>query len=275
MPTTARPAAIAIVLALALGASACGGTGAAGTFTPRTPGTLTVATAEVPDPGFWSGTATRPTGGFEYELARALAAHFGLAKTKVVVLPFAQIVAGEIGGADLALSDITVTAQRSTHVSFSSPYLTAPPAILVRPGTQVPDVHAAQALRWAVQGGTTLQGALEETIEPSDAPLILHHQREALSDLRSGRVQAVMIDLPVALAYARESPHTYAVAAQLPSEDVLAAALPKGSGNVEAVDSALRALSAEGTIERLGEEWLHTDVSEGAVEEVPALRTES
>jgi len=56
---------------------------------------------------------------------------------------------------------------------------------------------------------------------------------------------------------------------------VLAAALPKGSGNVEAVDSALRALSADGTIERLAEEWLHTDVSEGSDEQVPALRTES
>jgi ABC-type amino acid transport substrate-binding protein len=83
----------------------------------------------------------------------------------------------------------------------------------------------------------------------------------------------VMLDLPVALSYARESPHTYAVAAQLPSEAVLAAALPKGSENVEAVDSALRALSSDGTIERLAREWLHTDVSEGRVEQVPALRT--
>lgn len=272
MPTSARVAAIAIVLALGL--SACGGTGAAGTFTPRTRGTLTVATAQVPDPGFWTGTAAHPTGGFEYELARALAAHFGLARTKVVVVPFARLVAGDLGGADLALSDITVTPQRAQHVSFSSAYLSAPPAILVRPGTHVSDVHAAQALRWAVQGGTTLQSALEETIEPSRPPLVLRHQREALRDLRSGRVNAVMIDLPVALAYAREAPHTYAVAAQLPSEAVLAAALPRESGNVEAVDSALRALSADGTIERLGRQWLHTDVSEGVDEQVPALRTE-
>jgi ABC-type amino acid transport substrate-binding protein len=273
MPVTPRLAAIAIVLAL--GVAACGRTGAAGTFAPRTPDTLTVATAQVPEPGFWSGTATHPTGGFEYELARALAAHFGLARTKVVVVPFAQLVGGDLGGADLALSDITVTSERSQHVSFSSSYLSAPPGILVRPGTQVPDVHAAQALRWAVQGGTTLQSALEETIEPSSPPLVLHHQREALGALRSGRVNAVMIDLPVALAYAREAPHAYAVAAQLPSEAVLAAALPKGSGNVEAVDSALRALNADGTIERLAEEWLHTDVSEGSDEQVPALRTES
>ncbi|HYB23693.1 MAG TPA: hypothetical protein VED41_07840, partial [Solirubrobacteraceae bacterium] len=40
-------------------------------------------------------------------------------------------------------------------------------------------------------------------------------------------------------AYAREAPRTYAVAAQLPREDVLAAALPKGSENIEAVEPVL------------------------------------
>lgn len=265
-----------VIATVVLGCSlvACGGGDAAGTFTPRTAGTLSVATAQVPDPGFWSGTARHPTGGFEYELARALAARFALARVKVIVVPFKRLVAGDLGGADLALSDITVTSERAEHVSFSSPYLSAPPAILVRPGTQVSDVHAAQALRWAVEEGTTLQSALEETIRPSSPPLVVHHQREALHALRAGRADAVLLDLPVALSYARESPHTYSVAAQLPSEAVLAAALPKGSENVEAVNSALRALSADGTIERLGREWLHTDVSEGQIEQVPALRVE-
>jgi len=252
----------------------CAGSGAAGTFRPRTPGTLTVATAQVPDPGFWSGTAQHPSGGLEYELARALAARFGLARTRVIVVPFRRLVAGDLGGADLAISDITITSERAEHVSFSTPYLTAPPSILVRPGRHVSDVHAAQGLRWAVQAGTTLQSALEETIEPSSAPLLVDHQREALQALRAGRVNAVMLDLPVALAYAREAPRTYAVAAQLPSEDVLAAALPKGSENLEAVNSAMRAFSSDGTIEHLARKWLHTEESEGVAEAVPALRVE-
>jgi polar amino acid transport system substrate-binding protein len=257
-----------------LACGGCGGGAAAGQFTPRTPGTLTVATAQIPDPGFWSGTPRQPTGGFEYGLARALAARFGLATVKVTVVPFARLVAGDLGGADLALSDITVTTERARHVDFSASYLTAPPSILVRPGTQVSDVDAAQSLHWAAQSGTTLQSALEETIRPSGTPLIVHHQREALAALRSGKVDAVMLDLPVALAYARQSPKTYAVAAQLPSEDVLAAALPKGSENLEAVDSAMRAFSADGTIERLGREWLDTELQEGHAEHVPALRIE-
>ena len=263
----------AVLATLSLWLAACGGLQSAGTFTPRTPGTLTVATAQIPDPGFWTGTTQRPTGGFEFELAHALAQRFGLAKVKVVLVPFEQLVAGDLDGADLALSDITITEERGEHVSFSTPYLPASPAILVRPGTQVADVHAAQSLRWAVEQGTTLQGALEEAIEPSGAPLVVHHEREALAALRAGRVDAVMLDLPVALSYAREAPGAYAVAAQLPSEDMLGAALPKGSENVEAVDSALRGLMADGTIERMGRRWLHTELSEGQAEHVPVLRT--
>jgi polar amino acid transport system substrate-binding protein len=276
-----RPDAGALALALALGVLAlatwgCAGAGkdAGGSFTPRVKDTLTVATAQVPDPGFWTGTVAHPTGGFEYALAQALAAHFGLSKIKVVQVPFHNLVRGDLGGADLALSDITITEPREQYLDFSTPYLKAPPAIVVRPGTDVPDINAARDLHWAVQNDTTLKEALEKQIEPTTKTLVFEHQAEKLAALEDGRVDAVLLDLPVALAYARESPRKYAVAAQLPSEAVLGAALPSGSDNTEAVDSALRGLQAEGEIDRLGHRWLHADIEEGGAEDVPVLRTE-
>ncbi len=270
-------ATLAVLFLLVAWLSACGGAGglgAAGKFTPRTPDTLTLATAQVPDPGFWAGTVAHPTGGFEYGLARALAARFGLAHIEVIEVPFKELTAGELGGADLALSDITVTKQRAEHVDFSTSYLDAPPAILVRPGTEVPDVHAARGLRWAVQAGTTLQEALAEAIEPFTPAQVLDHQREVLLALRVGRADAVMLDLPVALAYAREAPHTYAVAAQLPSEAVLAAALPKGSGNLEAVDSACARSAPTARSNASGGNGCTPTCRADRDEEVPALRTD-
>src|SRR5437764_2500313 len=104
-----RPLAAAVALATlafaALAGCANAGKGAGGRFTPRTPNTLTVATAQIPDPGFWTGTFARPTGGFEYALAQQLASRFGLDRIRVVRVPFAQLVRGHLGGADLALSD--------------------------------------------------------------------------------------------------------------------------------------------------------------------------
>jgi polar amino acid transport system substrate-binding protein len=272
----ARSALIAALAVLALMAAGCAnaGNGAAGSFSPQTPDTLTVATAQIPDPGFWRGTFAHPTGGFEYALAQALASRFGLSKLKVVQVPFHDLVRGDLGGADLALSDITITEAREQHLDFSTPYLKAPPAIVVRPGTEVADVNAARDLHWAVQNDTTLKEALEKQIEPTTKTLVFEHQSEKLAALTGGRVNAVLLDLPVALAYARESPRSYAVAAQLPSEAVLGAALPAGSDNVEAVDSALRGLKSEGEIDRFGHRWLGADIEEGTAEDVPVLRTE-
>ncbi len=265
---------LCLALALVFGGCANAGKGSAGTFTPRVAGTLTVATAQIPDPGFWQGTFAHPTGGFEYGLAQALAKRFGLSRIRIVEVPFHELVRGHLGDADLALSDITITDARAEYLDFSTPYLKAPPAILVRPGTEVPDVNAARKLRWAVQHDTTLREALETQIEPTTKPLVFEHQREKLAALVDGRVQAVLLDLPVALAYAREAPHSYEVVAQLPSEAVLGAALPSGSDNVEAVDSAIRALKAEGAIDRLGHRWLHATIEEGVDEDVPVLSTE-
>ncbi|HEV7527620.1 MAG TPA: ABC transporter substrate-binding protein [Solirubrobacteraceae bacterium] len=267
-------AAVAAVLAAAVAGCANASSGAAGSFTPRTANTLTVATAQIPDPGFWEGTFAHPTGGFEYRLAQKLAARFGLNKLKVVEVPFHELVRGRLGGADLALSDITITDERAEHLDFSSSYLKAPPSILVRPGTEVSDVKAARALHWAVQHDTTLKTALERSIEPTTQTLVFEHQREVLLALHVGRASAVMLDLPVALAYARDSPRSYAVAGQLPSEAQLGVALPQGSHNVEAIDSAIRGLKAEGEIDRLGHEWLHADLQEGRAEDVPVLRAE-
>ncbi len=266
----------ATLAALALATLGCAnaGKGAAGSFSPRTSNTLTVATAQIPDPGFWTGTVQHPTGGFEYALAQALAGRFGLDKVKIVEVPFHELIRGRLGGADLALSDITITDERAEHLDFSTPYLKAPPSILVRPGTAVADVNAARDLHWAVQNDTTLKQALEKQIEPTTKTLVFEHQSEKLAALEDGRVDAVLLDLPVALAYARESPRKYAVVAQLPSEAVLGAALPSGSDNMEAVDSALRGLKADGEIDRLGQRWLHADIEEGGAEDVPVLRTE-
>jgi polar amino acid transport system substrate-binding protein len=273
-----RAIAGALLATLASLLAACGGggpdaSGAAGDFTPGTPGVLTVATADVPTPGFWEGTAAHPTGGFEWALAHELARRFGLAAVKVVELRFEQITGGDLGGADLALAQVTPTDRRAEHLDFSTPYLPAPPGVLVRAGTDVPDLQTAQDLTWAVQHGTTLEDALDEQIRPDAAPLVLERQSEVLDALRGRQVDAILLDLPTALAYADGSGGALEAVAQLPSESKLAAALPKGSDNLEAVDSELHALSADGTLRDLAERWLGTSIDGVSADQVPLLRT--
>jgi polar amino acid transport system substrate-binding protein len=270
--------AVLVVTVLVVGAlwAGCSSTDqASGDFSPAHHGVLTVATAEVPLPGFWEGASARPTGGFEFELAKDLAHQFGLHHVKVVVVPFTQIVAGHLGGADMALSDLTATPERGQVLNFSAPYLPATPAVLVRTGQSVPDLHTAQGLRWAVGDTTTLRSFLENTIRPTTDTRLSGSQHETVAAVEDKQVDAGLLDLPVAAAVARDSHGRLTVAGQFDSNDDISAALPQGSVNLEATSSAIRALIADGTIDDLAKRWLGLSLSGTSANDVPLIQTQA
>jgi polar amino acid transport system substrate-binding protein len=215
---------------------------------------LTVATAFVPAPGFWEGRP--PTSGFEAGLARELAHHLGLKRVEVVRVPFSDIVAGKLHGADLALSQITPTEERAVSADFTTPYLSAPPGVLALRRVDAADVHGLRGLRWVVSHLSTLTPIVRDRIRPTHDPIEVGDRAAALKVLRSGRADVLMLDLPVALGLARAEPARFHVIGQLDGDQGLAAALPDGSPNVEIVDSAIRSLQADGTIDDLVKSWL-------------------
>jgi polar amino acid transport system substrate-binding protein len=261
---------------LALLGAALGGCGSisasAGDFTPTRHGVLTVATSAVPSPGFWEGTAAHPTGGFEYELARALAQRFGLDRVAVKIVHFHRIVRGHLGGADLAIDLLTPTAEREEALEFSGPYLRSAPTVLVRAGTAVPDLKTAQELRWGAIQSTTFVETIEDSIVPEAEEILYDGQQEVVAALEAGQIEATLLDLPLAVAIAAHSGSKLEAVAQLPDKEALTMGLPRGSSNRQAVDSAIRALTADGTIDDLLEEWVGDDAA-NAESEIPLLHT--
>jgi polar amino acid transport system substrate-binding protein len=234
----------------------CGNDDAAGSgFSPQRAGVFTVATASLPAPGFWNGTDAAG-GGFEAELAGALAGRFGLETVDVVQVPFADIASGELSDADLALTQMTPTDERERSVDFTTPYLTAPPGVLVRAGVTARDLEDLKNLRWVTIEVSTLTSVVNEQIQPDDSPLVVSDRAAALTALRSGRADAVLLDLPVAQGIAGTSGGRLTVVAQLPRGEGLAAVLPQSAKNREVVDSAIRALTADGTIKDLADKNL-------------------
>jgi ABC-type amino acid transport substrate-binding protein len=260
---------VAALGAAALLASACGGEeGAAGSrFEPAKPDVLTVATAFIPAPGFWEGRP--PTRGFEAGLAKNLAHRLGLDRVDVVQVPFAEIVSGNLGGADIALSQTTPTEEREKKVDFTTPYLVSPPGVLARLGVDASDVNGLQKLQWVISSASTLTPIVEQRIRPDRKPIATVDRAQALDVLRAGRADALLLDLPVALGLARDEPAIFHVVGQLSGEEGLAAILPNGSHNREIVDSAIRHFQADGTIGKLVDRWLGE-----SVEDVPLIRTE-
>ncbi len=233
---------------------------------------LTVAMSGYPTPGFWEGTPRHPTGGFEYELAKALATRFGLKSVRVVVLHFHQIVGGDLGGADLALDLITPTSQRQQHLQFSTPYLTDAPTVVVQRGTLIPDLATAQDLRWGATRATTFIGDIKRSVNPDTPVRIFDQETQMMAALNRGEVDAVLEDMPLAVATAEQSHGRLQAAAQLPTKETIAAALPKNSSNEQAVSSAIRAFTADGTINRLLRKWVGPAAANAGTS-IPLLHT--
>ena len=264
---------LAMVLAVMTVTGCSSKVNASGDFTPVHPGVLTVATSDVPLAGMWEGTPDQPTGGFEYELARAMASHLGLDRVEVVIVPFDTMVAGDLGGADLALSDLTATSERAQHLDFSGVYLAATPSVLVQKGRTVTDLHTAQGLSWAVGHNTTLEAFLQDTVAPDGQITLTESEQETIQAVRDGSVDAGLLDLPIAAAEAASSDGALTVAGQFASDDSISAALPKGSPNLDAVSSSIRALTANGTIRDLAKQWLGISLTGTAAQDVPLIRT--
>ena len=228
---------------------------------------LTVATAFLPAPGFWEGNP--PTRGFEAQLALAIAKHLGLSRVAVKQVPFARIVSGHLDGADIALSQLTPTKDREKVLDFTSAYINSPPGVLARQGVVAGDVKGLQELHWVISTVSTLTPILMNTVRPHRAPVVTLDRTAALKVLRAGKADALLLDLPVALGLAHSDPERFHVIGQLSGSDALAAALPHDSHNDEIVDSAIRFLQADGTIDNLTSRWLGENQ-----DDVPLIRTE-
>ena len=257
---TTRWAVGALALA-SLIVAGCGDTATMGSvpFTPRAAGTLRVATA-LPAPGFWDGgdTAESITGGYEFELATLLADRFGL-DLEIVVVPFEQLASGDLGGADLAIAQISRTESRARVVDFSTPYFDTAIGVLATTGDEIDDLKEARERTWAVVDGSIEQAFLDEIVLPDSEPVVVADEVAAAAAIEDGRADAALVDLPSALIIAGGSDRLEVVS-QFVSEQQYAVALPRSGtdrhDNLDAVDTAVRAFAANGTLDELVDEWL-------------------
>ena len=223
-------------------------------ITPKVAGTLTVATT-LPAPGFWEGDDVSIVGGgYEWGLARSLADEFDL-DLKVIDVPFADIVEGRLEGADMALAQIEFTEERSEVLDFSLPYYASDFGVLMLAGERLRDLDTARDLRWTVIDGARQQGFLTERIRPTEPIHVVTDDVAAADAIRSGMVDAALIDLSSALIQAHDD-DSLGVAAKFVTGGQYSVALPKGSVNLEKVDAALRSFQRDGTLRNLADTWL-------------------
>ncbi|WP_217571563.1 transporter substrate-binding domain-containing protein [Streptomyces sp. GbtcB7] len=198
--------------------------------------------------------------GFDVALIDLVAGNLGV-KQAIVDTPFENFKTGAFlnsGQCDLAAAGMTITPERKKNVDFSDPYFDATQAVLVDKKSGVNSLAdvKAKGKKLGAQAQTTgeeyaaKQGFDSVSFESSDA---------VLSGLRTGQVQAVVIDYPVVQGWLKDKANAdaFKVVDNLNTGEQYGFTVKKGNTKLLAeINKAIKQAKADGTYKKLYEKWI-------------------
>lgn len=223
---------------------------------PAIAGQLTVE-VNLPAVGWWNGdTPDTIKDGYEYCMAANIAHRAGLDKVKVKNVAWDALVAGQTKDFDLALSEISITAERAKVVDFSVPYFSSDIGIMVKKGTSFNASSLVKKARIGVQQATTGADFVTQKLKPKVAVKVFPDTSSMFTALQAGQIDAAMTDTSIVLAQAGQSHGLFKVIGQYRTGETYGALYPKGSANEKALDKIITALKKDGTLKALSAKYL-------------------
>ncbi|MFD6972168.1 transporter substrate-binding domain-containing protein [Streptomyces sp. NPDC059979] len=219
-------------------------------------GQLTTCT-HLPYPPFQSEVDGKVQG-FDVALIDLVAKNLGV-KQEILDTPFENFKTGAFlnsGECDLGAAGMTITEERKKNVDFSAPYFEATQAVLVDKKAGIDSIADLKGKKVGTQAQTTgeeyAQGKGLEPVsfESSDA---------VLNGLRTGQVQAVVIDYPVVQGWLKDAANAkaFAVAEQVNTGEQYGFTVKKGNDKLlAAINDALAKAKSDGTYKKLYEQWI-------------------
>lgn len=191
--------------------------------------------------------------GFDIEVAREIAKDLGVT-LEVKDMKFDGLLAAlDQGVIDLVVAGMSPTPERAKSVDFSNIYYQSKQMLVVRAADK--DIITSKD---AMSGKTigVQKGAIQEAIAADQfsksTPMALGKISDLILALKSKRVDAAIIEYPVALANVNANPDLFMTAIEIPMEsEGTAAAMKKGNPDfVESVNKTLDRLISEKLIEQ-------------------------
>ncbi|HFI0272728.1 transporter substrate-binding domain-containing protein [Streptococcus suis] len=188
--------------------------------------------------------------GADIMLAQKIADELGV-KLEISPMNFDNVLTSvQNGKADIAIAGISYSEERAKTFDFSEEYYLISDVLLVNKdkADQIKDTDALAGLNLAVQKGSTQETYAKENL--SSAKIVsLTLMGEAVNELKAGKVDAVLMDSPVAAGYVSQNADLAIAKAEFPKidENSKVIALPKGSADLKAeIDKVIADVKAKG-----------------------------
>ncbi len=278
---------LALALAAApLGIAACGGddSTAGGDTTAstectkaslatKTAGTLTLGTDNPAfPPWFGGGEKDKPweindpsTGeGYESAVAYAVAEKLGFAKTDVTwaVTKFDTSFAPGAKDFDVFINQVSITPERAQNVDFSSGYYNVNQAVVAlgdKPIASAASIADLKAYKLGAAVGTTSLKAIEDKVQPTTKASVYNTNDDAVSALKAGQIDGIVVDLPTGYFVTAAQVEGSKIVGQFPTDgtpEQFGMVLQTGSALTPCVSTAVDGLRADGTLQKLEQQWL-------------------
>jgi polar amino acid transport system substrate-binding protein len=265
---------IALTVAFAFGISACSSSDSTESASASCEkadlatienGVLTIATGEPAYYPWVIDDAPDSGEGFEAAVAYAVATQLGFSKDEVkwVRTTFDSAVTPGEKNFDFNLQQFSITEERKAAVDFSSPYYTAPQAIVSFKGSKIDGKSSIADLKDAKLGaavGTTSLDAIESQLGLK--PSVFNDNAAGVSALKNKQIDGLVVDLPTAFYLSGVEVENGIIVGQLPSSgsgDQFGLLLTKGSALTSCVSGAVDAITADGTLASITDTWLATN----------------
>jgi polar amino acid transport system substrate-binding protein len=258
---------------LAQGQPALSGACANSSLTLVHSGQLTVGTDNPAFPPWFGGAEKKPwkvsdprSGkGYESAVAYAAAGQLGFTKAQVdwVYVPFAKSFAPGKKSFDFDINQISYSPERAKVVGFSDSYYDVNQALVVKKGTPIASVKSIAGLRGyklGAQLGTTSYQYIVGQIKPSKKPAVYPKNDFAVTALKNGQIDGLVVDLPTAFYVTAVQVQNARILGQFPnvgkSPEHFGMVFQKGNPLVACVNQALKNLKANGTLKKINTTWL-------------------
>lgn len=192
--------------------------------------------------------------GFEVEIADALAEKLGARAQMVQNQWDALVPALQRGNFDIVLNGLEITDEHRQQIAMSIPYYVYTQQIITRKdNNSLTNLASLKGKAVGTLSGTVAQRLLEQ-VAGVDVR-VYPGQVEPFRDLNNGRIDAVMLDLPIAVYYLTKEPNLkrsgepfapgyYGIGVRKSDETLLLA-----------LNKAITELQADGTLEKIYRKW--------------------
>ena len=206
--------------------------------------------------------------GFDVNLAEEIAKDLGV-ELEIKEMEFDSLITAlPTGKVDLVISGMNPTEKRAETVDFSEIYYTSQHGILVRAedADKYKNFEDLNGKKVGAQLGSTQAELAGELIKDADLQL-LSNVNNLIIELKTGKVDAIVMELPVAQLAVQNNPEL-AVGEEVYEEESggNAVAIKKGNEDlVEEVNKVIEKLTSDGTMDKFIQEAI--ELSSQAVEE--------